>query len=346
MIELMRGDILDTEADALVNTVNCVGVMGKGIALQFKRAFPQNYEAYRKVCKAGEVRLGKMFVFSTGKLLPPRFIINFPTKGHWKAKSRAQDIRLGLQDLVAQVRRLKIASIAVPPLGCGYGGLDWDEVRPLIEEAFAQVPDVRVFLYEPAGAPAEQKASTRKPAMTRARALYLKLMELYSGPGYPLSMLEVQKLAYFLQSTSFDLKLPFIKQVYGPYADNLSHVFQALEGHYTKGYVDGSRRPTAQVSLIEGAIDEANSFLEGDTEAENALQRVADVIEGFESPYGMELLASVHWVATREQPPARDAVEAIDRVRRWSRRKAHELAPDHIQIAWDHMREVGVLPGR
>jgi len=337
MIELVNGDILDAEADALVNTVNCIGVMGKGIALQFKRAFPRNYEAYRRACKAGDVRLGEMFIISTGELLPPRYIINFPTKGHWKSKSRSADIRAGLESLVDEVQRLGIASIAVPPLGCGNGGLDWEEVRPLIEAAFRRIPDVRVLLYEPAGAPSEQRVSTPKPRMTRARALYIKLIELYSGPGYPLSMLEMQKLAYFLQSMGLDLKLQFTKQFYGPYADNLSHVFQALEGHYTKGYVDGSRRPAAEVSLMEGAVDEANAFLQGDDQARCALQRVADIVEGFETPYGMELLASVHWVATHEEPPCRDAAEAIHRIRRWSRRKANEFLPAHIEIAWKHM---------
>ena len=153
MIEFKSGDILKDEADALVNTVNCVGVMGRGIALQFKEAFPENFKAYAAACQRGEVQPGRMFVFETGQLTPPRYIINFPTKRHWRGKSRYEDIEAGLRSLVSEVKRLGIRSIAVPPLGCGQGGLDWKKVRPMIEAAFAGAPDVRVMLFEPAGAP-------------------------------------------------------------------------------------------------------------------------------------------------------------------------------------------------
>jgi O-acetyl-ADP-ribose deacetylase (regulator of RNase III) len=149
MIELTQGDILQSEADALVNTVNCVGVMGRGLALQFKRAFPANFAAYAAACKRAEVRPGSMHIVETGQLTNPRFIVNFPTKRHWKDRSRIADIDAGLDALIADVKRLGIKSIAVPPLGCGLGGLDWADVRPRIERSFAALPDVRVLVYEP-----------------------------------------------------------------------------------------------------------------------------------------------------------------------------------------------------
>ena len=142
MITFSKGDLLRSEVDAIVNTVNCVGVMGKGIALQFKQAFPRNYEAYRRACDAGQVQLGKMFVFDTGSMISPRWIINFPTKDHWKSKSRLQDIATGLQDLKDVIRRLGIRSIAMPPLGCGNGGLDWRDVEPIIRTAFEDMPEL------------------------------------------------------------------------------------------------------------------------------------------------------------------------------------------------------------
>jgi len=151
MVEITRGNLLTADAEALVNTVNCVGYMGKGIALQFKKAFPENFTAYQKACRAGLVQPGKMFTFETGSMLRPRYIINFPTKRHWRGKSRYEDIEAGLRTLVSDVKRLRIRSIAVPPLGCGLGGLDWKKVRPMIEAAFAEVPDVRVMLFEPGG---------------------------------------------------------------------------------------------------------------------------------------------------------------------------------------------------
>src|SRR5256885_1323275 len=124
MIALKMGDILADSAEALVNTVNCVGIMGRGIALQFKKAFPDNYKAYEDACKAGEMKPGRMLVFDTGKLHGTRYVINFPTKRHWKGKSKLEDVELGLVALVDDVKRLGIRSIAIPPLGCGLGGLD------------------------------------------------------------------------------------------------------------------------------------------------------------------------------------------------------------------------------
>src|SRR5208282_2617058 len=157
MIELTQGNILEAEAEALVNTVNCVGFMGMGIALQFKKAYPENFDAYHKACATGEVQPGRMFIFDLHSMLNPKYVINFPTKRDWRAKSRYEDVESGLKALVADVQRLGIGSIAVPPLGCGLGGLDWRKVRPMIEQAFAPLPNVRVLLFEPAGAP-EAKA--------------------------------------------------------------------------------------------------------------------------------------------------------------------------------------------
>ena len=243
MIELTTGNLLEANTEALVNTVNCVGVMGKGIALQFKQAYPDNFRAYEQACRAGEVQLGRMLTFSTGTLMNPKYNINFPTKRHWKGKSRIEDIKRGLTALIDEVQRLEITSIAVPPLGCGNGGLNWSDVRPPIEAAFASLPHVRVLLYAPIGAPDAEAMPVRtvKPRMTRARALLMKLIELYGVPGYRLSLLEIQKLAYFLQSAGEPLRLHFSKQKYGPYAENLHFVLQRLEGHFLRGYGDRSK---------------------------------------------------------------------------------------------------------
>jgi len=149
MIHYFFGDILSCNADALVNTVNCVGVMGKGLALQFKHAFPENFRLYKEACDRGEVVPGRMFVYERSQTTPPRFIINFPTKRHWRDKSLIKDIELGLIDLAFVIREKNIASIAVPPLGCGLGGLNWSDVRPLIEKILGQINDVHVIVFEP-----------------------------------------------------------------------------------------------------------------------------------------------------------------------------------------------------
>ncbi len=148
MIRSTRGDLLKAEAEALVNPVNCVGVMGKGLALQFKKAFPDNFEAYEAACKRGEVGPGRMFVFDTGRLIYPRYVVNFPTKRHWRDKSRIDDIWTGLGALVAEIRDRDITSIAIPRLGSGLGGLDWSQVRPLIENWMAPLAEVEVLIFE------------------------------------------------------------------------------------------------------------------------------------------------------------------------------------------------------
>src|SRR5665213_2229152 len=192
MIRQAKGNLLEDSAEALVNTVNCVGFMGKGIALQFKRAFPDNFSEYAKACRADRLVPGTMLIHRTGKLVNPLYVINFPTKRHWRGKSRLDDIKSGLIALVSDIRRLGIRSVAVPPLGCGNGGLNWQTVRPLIEKAFGELPDVDVRLYAPVGAPnaATMPVRTKHPSMTRARALLLMLMSEYQQSAYRLTLLE------------------------------------------------------------------------------------------------------------------------------------------------------------
>lgn len=341
MIESTTGNLLQADVEALVNTVNCVGVMGKGIALQFKQAFPPMFEAYRKAADAGEVVPGRMHIWSTEALVGPRYVINFPTKRHWKAGSRMEDIDSGLVDLVEQVRRLGIRSLAVPPLGAGNGGLDWQAVRPRILAAFEALPEVRVLLFEPAGEPqgADRRPPPTREPLTTARALFLRLMDLYQVPSYALTLLEVQKLAYFLQLAGQPLRLNFVKHHYGPYAHDLNHVLRRLEGHYLQGAVDV--KPNTEISLVPGATAEAVRVLEDDAEAGVRLQRVAALIEGFETPYGMEMLASLHWVASQEG--ARDADAAIRAVHAWSPRKARIFREDHLRIAHRALTERGWL---
>ncbi|MGZ8244978.1 type II toxin-antitoxin system antitoxin DNA ADP-ribosyl glycohydrolase DarG [Methylomagnum sp.] len=305
MIEIATGNLLEADAEALVNTVNCVGQMGKGIALQFKQAFPANYKLYEDACQRGEVVPGRMFIHDNGGLVNPRYIINFPTKRHWRGPSRLDDVAAGLTALVADVRRLGIRSIAVPPLGCGLGGLDWRVVRPMIEHAFAALPEVRVLLFEPTGAP-DAKAMpvrTERPKLTQARALFLKLMGDYQPLDGGLSLLEVQKLAYFLQAAGEPLRLNYEAGHYGPYAPNLNKVLETLEGHYIRGYGD-SPKPDRIIELIGDAEALAADWLKSAGDSLARIVRIMQLVDGFETPYGMELLSTVHWVAHRGGPKA------------------------------------------
>lgn len=345
MIEFRQGNLLEAKAEALVNTVNCVGVMGKGIALQFKQAFPENFKQYKRACDRGEVQPGRMFTVATGNLFNPRYIINFPTKRHWKGKSKLEDIQAGLVALVAEVQRLGVASIAIPPLGCGNGGLDWAVVKPLIVGAFADLPAITVMLFEPGGAPAaaQVQVNTSKPPMTRSRALVVSLFDCYGIPGYRLGRLEAQKLAYLLQEAGEPgLKLEFKPHHYGPYADKLNHALQRIDGHYIQGYGDRSQR--SQITVLPQGREAAATFLADHPDAHQRLDQVSQLIEGFETPYGMEMLATVHWVAKHNPQAAMDVAVAIDGVQAWSDRKRQIFKPQHLKVTWERLRSQGWLP--
>lgn len=335
MLEETRGNLLNAEAEALVNTVNCVGVMGKGIALQFKQAYPEMNREYERACSRGEIVPGRVHVWSTGALSGPKYVINFPTKREWYTKSRYADVESGLASLVAAVKQLGIRSIAVPPLGCGNGGLLWSKVHPMITDAFAAVPDVRVLVFPPANAPAigDRVIKTERPKLTRARALFIAAIDRYSVLDYRVTLLEMQKLAYFLQEAGERLRLKYAAGPYGPYADNLNKVLETLEGHFVHGF-DGERSPSKEIALSERASGEARAFLSDETEALARLDRVGRLIEGFETPYGMELLSSVHFVAVHAKTPATDADTAVERVHAWSERKRTMMMTEHIRVAW------------
>lgn len=338
MIQYNHGNLLDDQSEALVNTVNTVGVMGKGIALQFKQAYPAVFRNYQKECKNGNVEVGQMHVVATNQLVGPKYIINFPTKQHWREKSKMVYVEEGLKDLIRIARELEIKSIAIPPLGCGNGGLEWSEVKPLIKESFAN-ESLDVHVYEPMGGPKpdQMKVGTTRPKLTKSRALLLVSMSDYLAPGYRLSLLETQKIAYFLQETGEPLKLNFEKNKYGPYAENLHFVLQRLEGHYIRGY--GDRNRNAEIYLLKGAVEEARQYLSNDSESKQRLGKVRKIIFGSETPYGMELLATVHWIMKHS---IHSSSEIIDQVHKWNERKKNLFPPNHIEKAWIHLKQISL----
>ena len=343
MIEFKSGNLLQASVEALVNTVNTAGVMGKGIALQFKQAFPGNFAAYEKAAKRGEIQPGRMFVHETGQMGNPRYIINFPTKRHWRGKARLDDIEAGLQDLVRVIREKGIRSIAIPPLGCGFGGLDWGDVRPLIVAALENLPEVAAWVYPPTGTPAAEKmpVATSRPKLTLGRAALIELIDLYALPGYRVTQLEIQKLAYFLQVAGEPLRLNYVKQQYGPYAEKLHFVLQHLEGHYLRGY--GARSGGSNLYLLPGAKEEADAFLSEHPDTQERLARVARLIQGFETPYGMELLATVHWLSQEDPAVKNDYHAAMRGFEGWNQRKREHFRPEHIQTAWERLHQQGWL---
>ncbi|WP_299493418.1 macro domain-containing protein [uncultured Shewanella sp.] len=351
MITYQTGNILHDQADAIINTVNTVGVMGKGLALQFKKAFPENFKVYKKACDDKSLVTGQVLTVPLDTMNAPFYVINFPTKAHWKGKSKLEFIEQGLDSLKVEVNRLKLKSIAIPALGSGLGGLPWQQVERLIQEHLADMSDVEWRVYPPQAAPQAEAMpnKTKRPAMTAGRAAVLGLIDRYvsTGFGYRLSLLEVQKLVYFLTAVGEPLnQVVFKKHHYGPYADVLRHVLDKMEGHFITGYADGLNKPDTPIELKGDAATEALSYLEQHQDTKQRFDKVAKLIEGFESQNGMELLSTVHWVATQEydnKPLTCD--EVINGVHGWNARKAN-MKPAHIVAAWDRLREQGWLDNK
>lgn len=341
MITYVSKNILDSEAEALVNTVNTVGIMGKGVALQFKEKFPLNFKLYQKACKNTEVRTGKMFVTETGFLTNPKYIINFPTKTDWRSNSRLEDIADGLNDLVKVVNEKNIQSIAIPPLGCGNGGLDWKDVKPLIEERLKPLIEIlNIEIIEPGHHSYARTTKAEAPPLTKPRAIVLALADAYRVLGFDISHLELQKLAYFMQEMGqSDLKLNYTKGAYGPYATNLKHLLVYLEGYYIKGQIRfQDMKPVDPLQLSEDKIPEVSAYLKTNLTVEETerLKRVESLINGFESPYGLELLASVLW--TKKITGSSEIENVVEYIHDWSDRKRNLMYPEQIEIALQRIK--------
>lgn len=324
MIRFTEGNLLEADAEALVNTVNTVGVMGKGIALMFKERFPANMAAYAAACKAGRVRTGKMFVTETGELVGPRWIVNFPTKQHWRTKSQMSWIIEGLVDLRRFIIENRVRSIAIPPLGAGNGGLPWPQVRSQIEQALGDLREVDILIYQPTAGYQNVAKGSGVEGLTPARALIAELVRRYWVLGMECSLLEIQKLAWFLEREiqaerlENPLKLQFKANNYGPYADRLRHLLDGLDGSYLQcGKRIGDAGPLDPIWFNDRRRDELTSYLENDaTDYLPALERTTALIDGFESPYGMELLSTVDWLLQREHIPA-DPEAVMAGISRW-----------------------------
>lgn len=314
--------------------------MGRGIALQFKKAWPDNFKHYAKACQNKEVQAGKMFVFETQQLTYPHYIINFPTKRHWRNASRMEDIETGLKALITTIRENNIQSIAIPALGSGLGGLDWTQVKDRIEQALAILPEVRVVVFEPKGAPKQGKMVRNRvlPNMTIGRAVLVKLIERYlSGLLDPtISLLEVHKLLYFMQETGEPLRLKYRKAHYGPYAENLRHVLNTIEGHFITGYADGGDTPDKPLQLVSGAIKKANACLDRHPKSHQRFKSVSTLVAGFESSFGLELLATVHWLKKYEN--MQTVGEIVHATHTWNERK-QQFSPKQIALALNRLEQ-------
>ncbi len=309
MITYRQGNLLEAPVEAVVNTVNTVGVMGRGIALMFKERYPENFKAYARACKAGELQIGRMFVTPTNELEGPQWITNFPTKKHWRSPSQIEWVDQGLQDLVQVVKQKNIQSLALPPLGCGNGGLEWRDVRPLIEDAMAELAGVEVIAYEPTEKyqTVAKREGVRK--LTVPRALIAESIRRYWVLGIECTLLEIHKLAWFLDRAIHRHNLPNVLDLrfkadrYGPYSHRLNHLLNALDGSYLRSDKRISDcGPMDTIAFADSEADVVATFLRtGDARAYGiVVDESSALIDGFQSPLGMELLATVDWLLDRE----------------------------------------------
>ncbi|MFI9506878.1 macro domain-containing protein [Nocardia sp. NPDC052566] len=355
MIVAGEGDLLTAEAEALVNTVNCVGVMGKGIALQFKRRYPNMFDEYKQACDRGEVQIGRMLVIPTGQLEGAKFIINFPTKKHWRSPSKLSYIDDGLVDLLRVIDELGIKTIAIPPLGAGNGGLDWPDVESRLVSAFGDAPKILAIVYAPTET-TRRLAAPKGIRMTWGRALLLDLIRSYINRRQALepwenpagaSHLEIQKLMYFADLFEPSLKLDFTPARYGPYSEKVRHILQEMEGAYTVGLGDGTAKTLANnpISMTKDGERDLEAYLQSKNgpHVADIVRAVLQVVEGFEGPYGIELLASTHWVASKHG--ACDHRAAAEAVRSWTERKGRIFTDDHVGTALKHLTEQTAIPG-
>jgi len=355
MIQYTQGNLLEAKADALVNTVNTVGVMGKGIALMFKERFPKNTEEYVNACKEKQLQTGKVFATETGELMGPKWVVNFPTKRHWRHPSKMEWIKEGLENLKSFIIEHQIKSIAIPPLGAGNGGLDWSVVKREIEARLSDLSAVEILVFEPTGQYQNVAKKKGVQKLTTPRALIAELVRRYWVLGMECSLLEIQKLAWFLERVieseqlENELDLRFQVNNYGPYADRLRHLLDGLDGSYLKSEKRiADSTPLDVIWFDESKRNRVEAFLKSESKDYlPALERTAEVIDGFESPFGMELLATVDWLLVREGcEPTVDAV--VEGIRhwpagpRWATRKVKLFNRRAVEIALDRLQSVAI----
>lgn len=322
MIQYKTGNLLESGAEALVNTVNTMGVMGKGIALQFKNEFPVNFKTYAVACANKEVTIGKMLVTEEASLHGgKKTIINFPTKTSWRKPAEYSYIEEGLKDLVNVIQSRGIKSIAIPPLGAGNGGLDWHRVKRILEKHLSGV-EADIQIYEPS-ASVQEAMKKERVKLTPARAMLLSVLYDLVRNGEFVSEFAAEKIAYFLQRFGARevFKLEFQPNFYGPYSGKVKHVLYYLNGSYVTGYSAKDKKPFEELGLVPDAEAEVNRFLKESENGkwESVVARTKDFLTGFYSPFGLELLSTIDFIRTERNAATKEQI--IQELNGWSERK-------------------------
>lgn len=350
MIHYIKGDIFNSEAQALVNTVNTVGVMGKGIALQFKEHFPDNYVKYKKACKESLIKTGNMFITEENPLFGQnKIIINFPTKTHWRFPSEYQYIKEGLVDLKDNIIARGIKSVALPPLGTNNGGLDWGTVRQMVEDTLKDL-DCEIFVYIPNNEIAERMKSERVK-LTTARALLILMLSEMIKEGEFASLFAAEKMVYFLQKFGAKkyFNIDFEPYYYGPYSGGkIAHVLYKMNGSYISGMSAMNNKPLDIIWLTQDAEDEAKKFLDEvkDQKVWEILKKTTQFLTGYYSSLSLELLSTTDYILSNTPQLKHHGIyndktlqeEVEKQIKNWGPRKARILTAEYITLALAHLK--------
>ena len=277
---------------------------------------------YAKACKNKEVKVGQLLVIEEEVLLTgKKIIINFPTKTNWRLPSEYQYIEAGLTELVKVIREKNIKSIAIPPLGSGNGGLDWNKVKQILQKYLADV-DCDIHIYEPNVA-IQEALKKERVKLTPARAMLLSVLYELVRNGEFVSEFSAEKIAYFLQrfGANETFKLEFQPNFYGPYSGKVKHVLYYLNGSYIMGYSSKDKKPFEELSLIPDAELEVNEFLDKPENAnfKNTVEKTKSFLTGFYSPFGLELLSTIDFIISEKNAKTLDAISR--ELENWSDRK-------------------------
>jgi len=335
MILFEKNNIMNVKAEALVNSVNLTGVMGKGVALAFREAFPENYKLYRKACETGDIDIGKIFVTETGQLFP-KYIINFPTKKHWRFPSKYEWVEAGLKSLKEWLRKNQISSIGLPPLGSGNGKLDWKHVKVMITNALKEFENhLEIIVLEPseqfATKPVLVKTNSK---LTPARAMLLFILSRYQVMGYEINLLVIQKIAYFLQRLGEPLRLKFEKGYYGPFAYNLIPVLKAMRQDYISYKSLDDAKPSTVIRQNNAKIKEVEEYFEDNLtqHQKDNVEKTLSLIKDFETPFGLELLGTLDYIFTQKKKIL-NSQEVLSELKDWTDRKQKLFKKYHIDVA-------------
>lgn len=340
MIKYLTGNLFDSQAEALVNTVNTVGVMGKGIALQFKKLFPNNYKLYKDICDKKDFKIGQLIVARDQNVITgEKIIINFPTKKHWKSPSEYEYIEKGIDELIEVIEKQKIKSIAIPPLGSGNGGLQWFKVKDIINDKLSNIENCEIFVYEP-NDNVKEVLKKERVKLTPARAMLLFMLFELVKNGEFVSEFASEKLCYFLQRFGAQkyFNLTYSANFYGPYSGKVKHVLNYLNGSYIMGYAGKDKKPFEQLNLLIDSEKEVKDYINQNIELKEIVIKTSEFLTSFYSAFGLELLSTVDYISQTSNTTEKDSIK--EKLNRWSDRKKTLFSDDrYVDISINHLKK-------